>query len=106
MITTLITVVQHAPQAVAYACIPVACALALFGFGRKKKAAPTVTPSPPASEDIDEETIAIITAAAMEALRKPVEIKRIRFLQADGASSWSVIGRLNIMGSHLITKWK
>jgi hypothetical protein len=52
----------------------------------------------------DEDLIAILTAAAMAVLQKPVTLRRVRFLTPPANNAWSVTGRLNVMGSHLITK--
>jgi hypothetical protein len=83
--------------------------LALFGF-RKKRAAAALSSahasSPAAYDAIDEETIVILTAAVSETLQKPIRVRRIQFLHDDGASAWSVTGRLGLMGSHLITRRK
>jgi hypothetical protein len=103
IIPTLTVAGLHVPQAIGWICAPAACALALFGFGRKKKVPPAAAL---AADGIDEETLAIISAAVEVALRKPVRVRRIRFLQNDGTTPWSVTGRLNIMGSHLLTTWK
>ncbi len=52
----------------------------------------------------DEEIIAVLAAAATAALKRRIVLRRVRFLQHSGGSAWSVTGRLNVMGSHLITK--
>lgn len=58
----------------------------------------------PAPEELDDERVAVIAAAAAETLRRPVVVRRLRFLRGDGASAWSVSGRLNVMASHQVTK--
>jgi len=53
---------------------------------------------------INPEIVAVIAAAAYEALSKPVVIKKIRYLKQSTESSWAESGRLTIMGSHNIRK--
>ena len=83
------------------------CAFALFGFWKRRATVPSshIAPRIP-SDAIDDETSVIITAAVSEALQKSIRVRRIQFLHGDGASAWSVTGRLGLMGSHLITRRK
>lgn len=57
-------------------------------------------------EEINDEVVAVIAAAVTAAIRKPVVVRRIRFLSDGPAPAWSVTGRLNIMASHAIAKRK
>lgn len=58
-------------------------------------------------DELNDEIVAVISAAVAAMLRPPVRIRRIRFL-TDAASdpAWAVTGRLNIMASHAIAKRK
>jgi Na+-transporting methylmalonyl-CoA/oxaloacetate decarboxylase gamma subunit len=56
--------------------------------------------------DVNDEIVAVLAAAAMLALKRPVSIKRVRFLQPSSEPAWSVTGRLNIMASHAISRRK
>lgn len=60
----------------------------------------------PAEDELNDELIAVIAAAATAVMKKPVVIKKIHFLNQAAGSSWAVTGRLNIMASHLISKRK
>ncbi|GEM_PF-1004796 len=54
--------------------------------------------------ELNDETIAVIAAAATEAAHRPVVIRRVSFLKAQAGGSWSSSGRINIMASHSIAK--
>ncbi len=58
-------------------------------------------------DELNDEIVAVISAAVAAMLRPPVRIRQIRFL-TEGASdqSWAVTGRLNIMASHAIARRK
>lgn len=102
----LLTGGMHGAWWTAVALAPL-CALALFGFWKRRAAEPSLRTAPQMSSDaIDDETIVVITAAVSEALQKSIRVRRIQFLHGDGASAWSVTGRLGLMGSHLITRRK
>lgn len=60
----------------------------------------------PQPDEINDELIAVITTAAMLTYRKHIKIRKIKFLDHSSQPTWAVTGRLNIMGSHLITKRK
>jgi sodium pump decarboxylase gamma subunit len=60
----------------------------------------------PDEEGINDEVAAVIAAAVTAALKRPVVIRRMRFLGPVSDASWAVTGRLNIMASHLIPKRK
>lgn len=57
-------------------------------------------------DDLNDEIIAVITAAVMTTYRKKIRVRKIRFLDHSTQPTWAITGRLNIMGSHLITKRK
>ena len=60
----------------------------------------------PGQEDVNDELVAVLTAAAAVAIRKPVRIRRMRFLDGAATGAWTSTGRLNIMASHAIPKRK
>jgi sodium pump decarboxylase gamma subunit len=57
-------------------------------------------------DEVNDEVVAVIAAAATAAMRKRVTIKRITFLSPAPGQAWAVTGRLNIMASHAIAKRK
>lgn len=60
----------------------------------------------PEEDGINDEVAAVIAAAVTAALKRPVVIRRMRFLGPAPDASWAVTGRVNIMASHLISKRK
>jgi Na+-transporting methylmalonyl-CoA/oxaloacetate decarboxylase gamma subunit len=62
--------------------------------------------STPDRQDVNDELVAVLTAAAAVAMRKPVRIRRMRFLESTPAGAWTNVGRLNIMASHAISRRK
>jgi Na+-transporting methylmalonyl-CoA/oxaloacetate decarboxylase gamma subunit len=56
--------------------------------------------------EVNDEIVAVLAAAATVMLRRPVSIRRIRFLKPDVEPAWAVTGRLNIMASHAISRRK
>ena len=48
--------------------------------------------------------IAVISAAVTTVLRRPVTVRRLRFLGGAMGGSWTSAGRSTIMSSHTITK--
>jgi len=68
--------------------------------------------SPKANLDTNEpivqitpELVAVISAAAYEVFKKPLVVKKIKYLNKT-ANSWSESGRMIVMGSHNINKVK
>lgn len=57
-------------------------------------------------EEIHDELAAVISAAVFSTLKKPVIIRKIRFLDNRFEDAWAVTGRLNIMASRPIRKRK
>ena len=57
-------------------------------------------------DEVNDEIVAVITAAVTTSIRKPVVVRKIRFLESGAEPAWAVTGRLNIMASHAITKRK
>ncbi len=55
-----------------------------------------------AQEGMSDEEVAVICAAAAEALAAKVEVHHIRMLQDEYQDAWSRMGRLDIMRSHNI----
>jgi sodium pump decarboxylase gamma subunit len=56
--------------------------------------------------DVNDEIVAVLAAAAAATLRRPVSIRRVRFLIPSAEPAWAVTGRLNIMASHAISRRK
>jgi sodium pump decarboxylase gamma subunit len=56
--------------------------------------------------DLNDEIVAVIAAAATATLKKPIIVRRVRFLHAHPVGAWAVTGRLNVMASHSIAKRK
>lgn len=54
-------------------------------------------------EENDEELVAVITAAAIETLKKPVVVTKIKSVASNSQSAWSLAGRQNVMGGHSVT---
>lgn len=69
---------------------------------RIRSYAATVSTLP--EEEINDELAAVIAAAAIAALRHPLEIRRMRFLGPEAGRTWTATGRLNIMGSHAVQR--
>lgn len=59
-----------------------------------------------ADNDLNDELVAVLSAAASSVLKKPIKVRRIHFLGDTESTSWASTGRLNIMASHLIPKRK
>jgi sodium pump decarboxylase gamma subunit len=58
-------------------------------------------------DEINDEIVAVISAAVAATLRPPVRIRKIRFLTGGPSDpAWAVTGRLNIMASHAISRRK
>lgn len=57
-------------------------------------------------DEVNDEFAAILAAAAMTTVRKPVLIRRVRFLEETQGGAWASTGRLSIMASHRIIKRK
>jgi sodium pump decarboxylase gamma subunit len=56
-------------------------------------------------DDLNDEIVAVLAAAAESIMRRAITIKRIRFLApASSEDSWSAAGRVNIMSSHSVPK--
>jgi len=55
-------------------------------------------------ETAQRELIAVLTAAATAALRRPVRVHRVRMLGLTGREPWVTEGRVGIMTSHRIRK--
>ncbi len=52
----------------------------------------------------DDELTAILTAAAFASTHADILVTRIRFLKQPTVTSWSTIGKMNLIGSHIIQK--
>jgi len=82
----------------------------LLGKVFAEREAPVVSPaatsahSMPVSEDIDARTIAVITAAAVAAIGRPVRLQRVTFINRNTVSAWSERGRVSIHASHNVRR--
>jgi Na+-transporting methylmalonyl-CoA/oxaloacetate decarboxylase gamma subunit len=56
------------------------------------------------SADFNDEIIAVIAAAAEATLKRPVVVRKMRFIEDAGDGAWSASGRSNIMSSHVIDR--
>ena len=57
-------------------------------------------------DEVNDELVAVISAAAFNTLKKPIVIRKIHFLDNRSGDAWAVTGRLNIMASRPIRKRK
>ena len=64
--------------------------------------APAQTLSAPGETDAT--TLAVITAAAVAAVGRPVRVQRITFINHNTISAWAERGRVSIQGSHNIRR--
>lgn len=55
-------------------------------------------------DELNDELIAVITAAVNETFSKPVVVRKINFLQKYEQTTWTATGRLNVMASHNFSK--
>lgn len=53
-------------------------------------------------DEISPELIAVLSAAAYSVVRKPIRIKTISFLGGQDDSTWSKMGKMDVIGSHNI----
>lgn len=79
--------------------------VAFFVIRRIKSHADTVN-THHGDADLNDETVAVLAAAATVMLKRPVSIRRVRFLTPAAEPTWAVVGRLNIMASHAISRRK
>lgn len=87
-------------------------AMALLGrWLRTPEAAPLAAAAPPAEASapahatglpghLDGPTLALLTAAAVAAVGRPVRVRRVTFVEPVTASAWKEAGRLTIHASH------
>ena len=68
---------------------------------RIRSYAATVSELP--EEEINDELVAVV-AAAMAAIKQPLEVRRMRFLGPETGRTWAATGRLTIMGSHAVQR--
>ncbi len=61
---------------------------------------------PPTQRGPDEETIAVIAAAAVMSLEGTVRVRRVRLFSGESGGAWTSVGRLNIMASHTLARRK
>ncbi len=68
-----------------------------------KKLNPVSEPKDDKEVAITPEIVAVISAAAYEVFKKPIVVKKIKYLTKT-ETSWSQTGRMIVMGSHNIEK--
>ena len=66
--------------------------------------ASTSAHSMPIGEGIDARTLAVITAAAVAAVGRPVRLQRVTFINRNTVSAWSERGRVSIHASHNVRR--
>ncbi len=82
----------------------------LLGKVFAEREVPVVSPtatsahSMPVSEGIDARTIAVITAAAVAAVGRPIRLQRVTFINRNTVSAWSERGRVSIHASHNVRR--
>jgi Na+-transporting methylmalonyl-CoA/oxaloacetate decarboxylase gamma subunit len=57
-------------------------------------------------DELNDEIVAVLAAAATMAVKRPLRIRKVRFLGTQERGAWAVTGRLNVMASHQITRRK
>lgn len=62
------------------------------------------TPGVAGADGLSSELVAVLTAAAVAVMRKPVRIRRITVVGQAGGSAWLAGGRSSLMGSHKPTR--
>jgi hypothetical protein len=68
---------------------------------RELHAPGAAAPEPPAPEDLDEETLTVISAAVAAFLGKPARIRHARLIgQAPASTAWAQQGRAYVQASH------
>jgi Na+-transporting methylmalonyl-CoA/oxaloacetate decarboxylase gamma subunit len=68
------------------------------------EAAKPVVEAAPASAKTDTELVAMLTAAATAALRRPVRVHRVRMLGLTSRQHWVAEGRAGVMTSHRVRR--
>jgi Na+-transporting methylmalonyl-CoA/oxaloacetate decarboxylase gamma subunit len=70
------------------------------------EAAPVPVPAQasPALGEVEPATVAVITAAAVAAVGRPVRVQRITFINHNTISAWAERGRVSIHGSHNVRR--
>lgn len=81
--------------------------LLLYGLralGRREGAPETVPAGAPATAEAEEEQqlLAVLAAAAREALQAPVHVHRVHVYRDASTDRWSRAGRMDIMVSHRV----
>jgi hypothetical protein len=56
--------------------------------------------------DPNDEVVVVLAAASAVMLKRQVSVRRVRFLVPAAEPVWAVMGRLNIMASHAISRRK
>lgn len=60
--------------------------------------------APPPAAGVDARTLAILTAAAYAAVGRPVQIRRVTFINQNTVSAWAEAGRRSVQTSHNVRR--
>jgi hypothetical protein len=73
----------------------------LAGLAARRSASkPSKHGEEPAEKEVDASTLAVLAAAAYEALKKPVRVHRVHLHREPSMETWSRAGRMDILVSH------
>ena len=93
----------YAVAAVAFTVVMVSMAfLTLVCFGMRRVAMRAEPAAEAATEAVDPRLLAVLTAAASEALAVPVRIHQVHLHRGPTADAWSRAGRMDVMISHRV----
>lgn len=56
------------------------------------------------AQELNDEIIAVITAAVVTAFKKPVSLKNVKLFERNAGQHWLTSGRFTIMTSHTISR--
>ncbi len=56
------------------------------------------------AEELNDEIIAVITAAVITMFKEPVSLKSVKLFERTGGVAWLTSGRFTIMTSHTISR--
>lgn len=63
----------------------------------------TATPQPATADHLDPQLVAVLTAAAVATLHKPVRVLRVRYYRQPSAM-WTRLGRVSVMASRQLRR--
>ena len=73
-----------------------------IGERSTRRAAAAAAGTPPPADAMDEELVAVLTAAAREVLGAPVRLYQVHVHRGGSTERWSRAGRMDIMVSHRV----